>query len=100
MLAAGSGWRVSSFELSTDGVPGADSRFNGGGAVRGDASGEASESEEELPDPVSRFFPGDGVAVAALFGEAVTVLVRRLCGASRVPCPRSVVHRGYRAQDL
>lgn len=72
MLAAGGGWRASSDEVLKVGVARADSRSGGGGAVDGDARGEVSESDDELPETASRFLlSGEGVPLETRLGEAV-----------------------------
>lgn len=54
-----------------DGDGRADSGSKGGGAVNGDASGEASDKDDELPETASSFlFRGDGVSLGAWLGEA------------------------------
>ena len=75
MLAAGGGWRGSSEDALDEGVARADSWSGGGGAVEGDGRGEASDSDDELPDTVSRFLLlGDGVMFGGRLGEATRLL--------------------------
>lgn len=72
MLAAGGGCRASSDDILDVGVARADSRSGGGGAVDGDASGEVSDSDDELPETASRFLlPGEGTPLGGRLGEAV-----------------------------
>ena len=55
-----------------DGDGRADPGSKGGGAVIGDASGEASDKDDELPDTASSFlFRGEGVSLGAWLGEAL-----------------------------
>ena len=75
MLAAGGGWCAPSEEVLGDGDGRADVGSNGGGAVIGDARGEASDKDEELPETASTFlFRGEGVSLGAWLGEASATL--------------------------
>ena len=75
-----------------DGDGRADSGSKGGGAVNGDASGEASDKDDELPETASSFrFRGDGVSLEAWLGEAlkmsVLLVLSLVCFVlSRLPC--------------
>ena len=63
----------------------ADSGSNGGGAVNGDARGEASDNDDELPETASSFlFRGEGVSLAAWLGEATTMLESSLLRPARL----------------
>ena len=56
----------------------ADSWSRGGGAVEGDASGDVSDSDDELPEIVSRFLlPGEGIPLAGRSGEAICLSALR-----------------------
>lgn len=58
--------------MLSDGDGRLDSGSKGGGAVNGDASGEASDNDDELPETASSFlFRGDGVSLGAWLGEAL-----------------------------
>ena len=75
MLAAGGGWCTPSEEVLDDGDGRADPGSKGGGAVNGDASGEASDKDDELPEAASSFlFRGDGTSLGAWLGEALGML--------------------------
>ena len=63
----------------------ADSGSNGGGAVNGDARGEASDNDDELPETASSFlFRGEGVSLAAWLGEATRMLESSLFRPARL----------------
>ena len=63
----------------------ADSGSNGGGAVNGDARGDASDNDDELPETASSFlFRGEGVSLAAWLGEATSMLESSLFRLARL----------------
>ena len=85
MLAAGGGWCAPSEEVLGDGDGRADVGSKGGGAVIGDARGEASDKDEELPETASTFlFRGEGVSLGAWLGEASAMLVFIVSNAVRL----------------